>query len=106
MEIAKKVQASNQRIAAGFCALRDKNGNWICQTVAMDQNKKFTVGQDLQFQPCQAIQNNLAENDLLLPHENGFAMNIGKVKFENLQQAKTTSATIQNTQEQHQGKGR
>ena len=106
MEKEKKGQVSNKNIASGFFTLRDKHGNLVGQTVAMNQDKQLTAGQDLAFHPCQKIQNALTENDVLLPHENGFAINLSQVKIESLQQLNQATVTAGNTLGQQQGKNR
>ncbi|MCQ2381708.1 MAG: hypothetical protein MJ054_00180 [Clostridia bacterium] len=98
MEIEKKVQENN-KIASGFCALRDKSGNWICHTISMDQNKNYSRSQDLAFHPCEKIRNDISANkdNLLMPYfENGRANHVldtSKVRIEGLMQNQSNEAT-------------
>lgn len=104
MEIAKKAQESNKVIASGFCTLRDKSGNWISQTVSMDQKKQFAHGQDLPFHPCKKIQADLAKRgiEILLPCQNGYALN-SQVKIDGAEQNQGQNITAMNTVERRQG---
>lgn len=65
MESTKQVQASHKTIAAGFIALRDRNGNLIYKTAAVDSNHQVVRDQqNAPFRICAAIQNHLSENNL------------------------------------------
>ena len=65
MESTKQVQASKKTIASGFIALRDKNGNLIFKTAAVDSNHQVTRDQqNAPFRVCAAIQNHLSEINL------------------------------------------
>ena len=113
MEIANNVQESQKKIASGFCALRDKAGHWICQTVSLNQDNQLSVAQNLQFQPCEKIQHELTNNqiDVLVPSfENGRAgltLDADKVQIDSAEQnvqqtvAATPKMVAENRQEYH-----
>ena len=61
MDLGKKVH-DNRQVAKGFFALRDRNGNLIYETAAIDKTRQVVRGQDQMFHPCAAIQNDLASN--------------------------------------------
>ncbi len=88
MEIGKTVQESDRKIASGFCALRDKSGNWICHTILMDSNKQTVLDKDLAFRPCREIQADLkAKDNIVMPYENQtYVLNTNRVKIESLSQ--------------------
>lgn len=107
METAKKVQDSKKKIAAGFCALSDKNGNWICHTVSMDADKQLTHDrQDLQFHPCEKIQNDLASTNIMAKEATGCTLNLGKVNFvevaQDLQKSAPTAVQQNVTEQRHE----
>ena len=65
MESTKQVQASNKTIASGFIALRDRDGNLIYKTAAVDSNRQIVRDQqNAPFRICAAIQNHLSEKNL------------------------------------------
>ncbi|MCM1404595.1 MAG: hypothetical protein NC133_03820 [Prevotella sp.] len=107
MEIAKKVQASQQKIASGFCALRDKHGNWIAQTVSMDSDQQLTRGQDLPFHPCPQIQADLAKHgmEILLPCQNSHVLN-QQVQIDGAEQNQGQTMAHANTVERRSGYNR
>lgn len=96
MEIANKVQDSSKKIASGFVALKDKQGNWIGQTVAMNQDKKVVAGQDLAFHICEPIQQDLAKNDLLIKNQKHAVLNLNQIKIDGMQ---AESQIAENTQQ-------
>ena len=106
MEIGKKVQENNKKIAKGFCVLP----NGVCHTVSMDAKKQLTHDQaDLQFHPCEKILNDLASFNIMSKEATGCKLNLGKVNFDEATQdmQKSAQATVQtNVTEQLRGQNR
>lgn len=101
MEIAKQVQGNSKKIAAGFCTLCDKAGNWICQSVSVDKDKVITPDANLQFHPCQAIRDDLEKHQILVADcataSFGYALNTHKMKVNGAEQIKNVSTNnVQN----------
>ena len=109
MERAKQGQEQQRKIAAGFIALRNKDGNLICETVSMNQNKQMTKGeQDLTFHLCNQIKNHFAKNNLNVfinqVDEKGYTLDTNQVTYAGAAQSQNQvamAASVGTAEHQH-----